>query len=97
MYKPARLNFAQKPLRSETSTPEWWDMMPGEPLSLILTPFVMPAYVGPGIAVGAVAVIFGFLFSVLLAAFTVVYYPLKRLFKRRKNNQAGAGAGADAA
>lgn len=65
------------------------------PVDLTLVPFflpfhLLPAYVGPGIAAGAVAVVFGALFSLFLALFTVIYYPIKRLYKKRKKNLPGA-------
>ena len=50
----------------------------------------LTAYVGPGIATGVVAAVLGVLFSMFLAVFTVLYYPTKRLFKRRRKRQAEA-------
>ena len=66
--------------------------MISEPVDLILTPLFfqscfLTAYVGPGIAAGVVAVIFGVLFSMLLALFTVLYYPIKRFYRGRKQKQ----------
>jgi len=57
---------------------------------LILWP-VMPAYayIGPGLGLGVIGAIFGFIMSIVLAIMALVWYPLKRLFgigkKRRKN------------
>ena len=42
------------------------------------------AYVGPGLGVGALAVVLGVIVSVLLAIFAIVWYPLKRMLKKRK-------------
>jgi len=41
------------------------------------------AYIGPGIGVGAIAVALGFIASIFLAVFAVLWYPLRRLFRRR--------------
>ena len=42
------------------------------------------AYIGPGVAAGAVASVLGVLGSIVLGIFSVIYYPIKRLFKKRK-------------
>ena len=42
------------------------------------------AYVGPGLGVGALAVVLGVIVSVLLAIFAIVWYPFKRMLKKRK-------------
>ena len=42
------------------------------------------AYIGPGVASGALAAVVGVLGSIVLALFAVIYYPIKRMFKRRK-------------
>lgn len=49
------------------------------PLGLILLAPAPMAYVGPGLGFGAIAAILGLIFSVLLAVFAVVWYPIKRL------------------
>ena len=41
-------------------------------------------YIGPGIGVGALGAILGIAGSVFLAFFALIWYPLKRLFKRKK-------------
>lgn len=43
------------------------------------------AYTGPGLGLGAGLSVIAVLFSVLLAAFAVVWYPLKRLMKRKRS------------
>jgi hypothetical protein len=46
------------------------------------------AYVGPGLGLGAIGVIFGVVFSVILAAVALFWYPIKRalgLGKRQKS------------
>lgn len=40
------------------------------------------AYVGPGLGLGVIGVIIGFVVSLLLAVVAVFWYPLKRLFRR---------------
>jgi hypothetical protein len=42
------------------------------------------AYIGPGVASGALAAVVGVLGAIFLALFAVIYYPIKRLLKRRK-------------
>jgi hypothetical protein len=42
------------------------------------------AYIGPGAGAGAIAVVFGILSSIFLAFVGIIWYPIKRLFKRRK-------------
>ena len=42
------------------------------------------AYVGPGLGLGTLAVVLGVIGSVLLAIFAILWYPLKRLLKKRK-------------
>lgn len=46
------------------------------------------AYIGPGLGAGTIGVILGVVGSVFLALFAVVWYPLKRLIKKKK--KAGA-------
>lgn len=46
------------------------------------------AYIGPGTAAGAIVTMLGVVGSFFLAIFAVVWYPIKRLLKRRK--QSGA-------
>ncbi|MCF8034917.1 MAG: hypothetical protein K9K66_17030 [Desulfarculaceae bacterium] len=38
------------------------------------------AYVGPGLGLGALGAIAGVIFSILLAAMAVFWYPIKRMF-----------------
>lgn len=56
---------------------------------LLLTSLNAYAYVGPGLGAGTIGVILGILVSVLLAIFAIFWYPLKRLFKKKKktNNE----------
>ncbi len=57
---------------------------------VIAPPAILPplfAYLGPGIGVGLIAIVLGFIASILLAIFAVVWYPLKRLFGRWKKKR----------
>jgi preprotein translocase subunit SecD len=42
------------------------------------------AYIGPGLGAGAIGTVIGILGSILVALFAVLYYPIKRMVKRRK-------------
>lgn len=51
--------------------------------------FLLPAgtahaYVGPGLGAGALAIVLAVVASACLAVFAVVWYPLKRLMKKRR-------------
>lgn len=41
------------------------------------------AYIGPGLGVGAVGAVLGVVGGMLLALFAVLYYPIKRILKKR--------------
>lgn len=43
------------------------------------------AYVGPGLGLGALAVIIGILVSILIAVIAIVWYPLKRRMAARSS------------
>lgn len=50
-------------------------------ISLVLFLLIVPqahAYVGPGLGLGALAVILGIVVSILIALIAIVWYPLKR-------------------
>ncbi|MGH8185340.1 MAG: hypothetical protein ACREUC_02155 [Steroidobacteraceae bacterium] len=51
------------------------------------------AYVGPGLGLGVIGAILGALLTVILAIAGVVWYPVKRLLK--KKNQTGAAGNAN--
>lgn len=50
---------------------------------LALVPLAAEAYIGPGLGTGAIAAVLGVLGSLVLMVIAVVYYPIKRLLKRR--------------
>ena len=43
------------------------------------------AYVGPGLGAGAIGAVLGIVGAVLLALFSLIYYPIKRVLGRRKS------------
>ena len=56
--------------------------------NIILLMWLLPtpayAYIGPGVGAGAIAVVLGVLASIFLAFVGILWYPIKRLIKRRK-------------
>lgn len=44
------------------------------------------AYIGPGVGAGALAAVVGVVGSIFLALFAILYYPVKRMLKKRKAN-----------
>ena len=55
-------------------------------LALLTVTLALPAqaYIGPGAGAGTIAVVFGVIVSIFLAFVAILWYPLKRLLKRRK-------------
>ena len=51
----------------------------------LVVPFVAEAYVGPGMGGGLIAVILGVLVSIVVGFFAICWYPIKRVFKKRQN------------
>lgn len=43
------------------------------------------AYVGPGAGAGTIAVVLGILAAVAMAFFGLLWYPIKRMLKKRQN------------
>ena len=56
-------------------------------LYLFLIAFPTYAYIGPGMGGGAIAAIFGFFAAILLALWGILYYPIKRALKNRKDKK----------
>ena len=54
---------------------------------LFLIPVPTYAYIGPGMGGGVIAATFGFLAAILLAIFAIIYYPIKRALKSRKDKK----------
>ena len=54
-------------------------------LTLIISiPSSLFGYIGPGMGGGLIATILGILGSIILAVFGILYYPIKRFYKKRK-------------
>ena len=58
------------------------------PLFLILLPLPAYAYIGPGMGGGIIAIIVGFFAAIFLVLWGILYYPIKRALKKRKNKKA---------
>ena len=56
-------------------------------LFLFLIPLPSYAYVGPGMGGGAIAAIIGFFAAILLGLWGILYYPIKRALKNRKDKK----------
>jgi Na+-driven multidrug efflux pump len=56
-------------------------------LSLFLISFPSYAYLGPGMGGGAIAAIIGFFAAILLGLWGILYYPIKRSLKKRKEKK----------
>ena len=56
-------------------------------LSLFLISFPSYAYVGPGMGGGVIAAIIGFFAAILLGLWGILYYPIKRALKNRKDKE----------
>ena len=56
-------------------------------LSLFLVSLPSYAYIGPGMGGGAIAAIIGFFAAILLGLWGILYYPIKRALKNRKDNK----------
>ena len=63
--------------------------------ALLMFSLPASAYIGPGIGAGTVAVVLGIIASVGMAAFAILWYPMKRMLKKRKAEQAQAAVQAD--
>ena len=47
-------------------------------------PEVAFAYIGPGLALGAIVITIGIIALVLLATLSIIYYPIKKMIKNLK-------------
>ncbi len=56
-------------------------------LSLFLISLPSYAYIGPGMGGGAIAAIVGFFGAILLGLWGILFYPIKRALKNRKNKK----------
>lgn len=53
-------------------------------LLVLMAPDQADAYVGPGLGAGTIGVILGIIGSLFIALFAIIWYPLKRLLKKKK-------------
>lgn len=53
---------------------------------LVFSMFALPAqaYIGPGVGAGAIAVVLGVLAAIGMAFVAILWYPIKRMMKKRK-------------
>ena len=56
-------------------------------LSLFLISMPSYAYLGPGLGGGAIAAVIGFFAAIFLALWGILYYPIKRAFKKKKEKK----------
>ena len=56
-------------------------------LSLFLISLPSHAYIGPGMSGGVIMAIIGFFAAILLGLWGILYYPIKRALKKRKDNK----------
>lgn len=56
-------------------------------ISLILISLPSYAYIGPGMSGGVIAAVVGFFAAVLLGLWGILYYPIKRALKKRKDKK----------
>ena len=56
-------------------------------LSLFLISLPSYAYIGPGMGGGVIAAIVGFFAAILLGLWGILYYPIKRALKNRKDKK----------
>lgn len=56
-------------------------------MSLFLISIPSYAYIGPGMSGGVVAAIIGFFAAILLGLWGILYYPIKRALKNRKDRK----------
>ena len=56
-------------------------------LSLFLISLPVYAYLGPGMGGGVITAIIGFFAAILLGLWGILYYPIKRALKNRKDKK----------
>tara|TARA_B100001121_G_scaffold309965_1_gene338794 strand:+ start:258 stop:479 length:222 start_codon:yes stop_codon:yes gene_type:complete len=56
-------------------------------ISLFLISLHSYAYIGPGMGGGVMAAIIGFFVAILLGLWGILYYPIKRALKNRKDRK----------
>ena len=56
-------------------------------ISLFLISLPSYAYIGPGMGGGVIAAIVGFFAAIILGLWGILYYPIKRALKNRKDKK----------
>lgn len=56
-------------------------------LSIFIISIPSYAYIGPGMGGGVIAAVIGFFAAILLAIWGILYYPIKRALKNRKDKK----------
>ncbi len=58
-------------------------------MTIYIFSFLTPlfAYIGPGMGGGVIAAIFGIIAAFFLGLWGILYYPIKRAFKNKKNKK----------
>ena len=56
-------------------------------ISIFLISFPSYAYIGPGMGGGIIAAIIGFFGAMILGLWGILYYPIKRALKKRKDKK----------
>lgn len=61
-------------------------------ISIIITAYFIIsshalAYIGPGLGVGAITITIGFLLSIIILIFSLIYFPIKIIIKKIKNKR----------
>lgn len=59
---------------------------------LLVAAMPAAAYIGPGAGAGTIAIVLGILASVVMAFFAILWYPMKRLLKKRRPAPETAGS-----
>ena len=52
--------------------------------SLMMPSFSADAYIGPGLGAGMIGLVIGILASIALTLLAIIWYPLKRIFKKQR-------------
>lgn len=54
-------------------------------LSMLVISTPVFSYIGPGMGGGLIAAVLGVVGAIILMIFGILYYPIKKMFKNRKN------------
>jgi hypothetical protein len=65
-------------------------------IAVLLTPAPAFAYMGPGAGIGTILAALGVLGAIMLWLFSLIYYPIKRLMRKRRNRGPIEGQGGPA-